>query len=361
MINSETNVKSPELNRQGINTPSVSVIIPVYNADRSIGKCMESIEHQDYPRECIEFIVVDDGSTDKSADIARKHGAKVLRQENSGPGVARNRGVDIASSEVIVFIDADNIAEKSWLKEAVPLLNNERIAGVGCSYYLLNKENDFVKISAMQGPFRRRHCTDRTDYIDTYGCLYKKSAFMDVGGFDPKLRYGEDTDLSNRVINKGYSFCFINKPLIGMTFRSNLRKYVLNQINKVSHAFIGYLRPKGSRVVGGSTGLADYLQTLIPIAFLIAAFTVAFIAQAWLVAVALAIALLLLLALNITFIGFVLNNRGSDKLSRYWPFSLLLYLIVRCLSWTCGLIYGMWLLLSHPSLIRYTEVASKGI
>ena len=351
-----TNKNLPESNWQGVNSPPVSVVIPMYNAERSIGRCLESIENQDYPREYIEVIVVDDGSADKSADIAREHGVKVLRQENSGPGAARNTGVDEASAEIIAFFDADNVAASSWLKEAIALFNDEKTAGVGCSYYLLNKENDLTKISAMQGPFRRRYCAGRTDYVDTYGCLYKKSILKEVGGFDSRMRYGEDMELSGRVINKGYSFHFINKPLIGMAFRSTLREYVLNQIKKVAHGVIWYLRPRGMKIIGGSTGPADYAQGLLPIAFLI---SLPFL-QAWQLPVALAIALLLLLALNIPFIRFVLANRDRAELSKHWPFTLLFYLIVRCLSWSSGLMYGIWLLLRHPSIMRYPTTEGEG-
>ena len=360
MINSETNAKLSELNRQGINSPRVSVVIPVYNEERRIGRCIESVENQDYPIECIEFIVVDDGSLDRSADIAREHGAKVLRQENRGRGAARNRGVDEASAEIIAFIDADDIVEKSWLKEAIPLLDDERTAAVGCSYYLLNKKNEFVKFSAMQGPFRRRHCTERTDSLSTSGCLYKKSVLKEVGGFDPRMNYGEDMELSSRITNQGYSLHFINKPLIGVEFTDNLREYLSQQINRVAHSVILYLRPKGMKVAGGSTGPADYTQGLLPIAFLISVPFLAVLA-AWQVPIALAIALLLLLILNIPFIHFVFTNRGSAELSRYWLFSLLSYLIVRCLCWGSGLIYGMCLILRHPSTLRHPIAESKGV
>lgn len=355
-MNAETDRKLPDQNWQGVNSPPVSVVIPVYNEERSIGRCLESIEHQDYPRECIEVIVVDDGSTDRSADIAREHSVKVLRQENSGPGAARNRGVDEASAEIIAFFDADNIAVTCWLKEAIPLLDDEKTACVGCSYYLLNKKNDFVKISAMQGPFRRRYGTERTDYVDTYGCLYKKSILKEVGGFDPRMRHTEDRDLCCRVINKGYSFHFINKPLIGMEFRSNLWEYVLNQVKKVAHSVICYLRPRGIKIIGGSTGPADYAQGLLPVAFFI---SLPFL-RAWQLPVALGIALLLLLALNISFIRFVFVHRDRAELSTYWPLTLLFYLIVRCLCWGSGLMYGIWLLLRHPSMMRYPTAESKG-
>lgn len=355
MINTETDSKVLGQNWQGVNSPRISVVIPVYNAERSIGKCIESIENQDYPRERIEVIVVDDGSKDKSGDIAREHGVKVLRQENSGPGVARNRGLDEASAEIIAFFDADDVAATSWLKEAISLLNGEKIAGVGCSYYLLNRENNFAKISAMQGPFRRSCCTERTDYVDTCGCLYKKSILKEVGGFDPRMRHGEDMELSGRVMNKGYSFHFINKPLIGKSFRSNLREYLSDQIKKVAYGVIWYLRPRGIKIIGGPTGPADYTQGLLPIAFLI---SIPFLAV-WQVPVALAVALLLLLALNIPFIRFVFTDRSRAELSKYWPFTLLLYLIVRCLSWSSGLMYGMWLLLRNPSIMRYPIGESK--
>ncbi len=78
--------------------PLISVIVPVYNQEKYIRRCIESIDRQDYPN--LEIIVVDDGSTDKTAKLARKAGAKVICQKNAGPAKARNVGAKNAKGKI---------------------------------------------------------------------------------------------------------------------------------------------------------------------------------------------------------------------------------------------------------------------
>ncbi|MEO9255789.1 MAG: glycosyltransferase family A protein, partial [Tepidiformaceae bacterium] len=96
--------------------PLVSVIIPMYNSARYIAAALESVYAQDFTS--FEIIVVDDGSTDGSADIARAHGtALLLRQENLGPAAARNAGLRGANGTLIAFLDSDDI----WLPQKLRL------------------------------------------------------------------------------------------------------------------------------------------------------------------------------------------------------------------------------------------------
>lgn len=91
----------------------VSVIIPTYNYGAFIGNAIESVLAQDYPRESIEIIVVDDGSTDNTRDVIRKYDGMVtyVNSEHMGVAAARSRGVSLAKGEIITFLDADDI----WL------------------------------------------------------------------------------------------------------------------------------------------------------------------------------------------------------------------------------------------------------
>ena len=98
---------------------TVSVIIPVYNAEKYIGRCIESVQAQTYKE--WQMILVDDGSNDKSPDICEKYADKderihVIRQENAGPGVARNTGISKAVGKYIVFIDSDDYIEKDYFQ-----------------------------------------------------------------------------------------------------------------------------------------------------------------------------------------------------------------------------------------------------
>jgi glycosyltransferase involved in cell wall biosynthesis len=90
-----------------VSTPTVDVVIPVFNGERYLGEAIESVLAQDYKMASI--IVVDDGSSDRSVDVARRFpGVVVLRQERRGPAAARNRGVESSSAELLAFLDADD-------------------------------------------------------------------------------------------------------------------------------------------------------------------------------------------------------------------------------------------------------------
>lgn len=95
----------------------ISVIVPVYNASTYIGRCIESVQAQTYKK--WELILVDDGSKDDSLNICSEYASKdtrihVIHQENAGPGIARNTGIDMANGEYIVFIDSDDYIEKEY-------------------------------------------------------------------------------------------------------------------------------------------------------------------------------------------------------------------------------------------------------
>lgn len=99
--------------------PKISVIIPVYNAENYVGRCIESVQAQTY--EDWQLILVDDGSTDNSLAICQKYAEKdkrigVKHQENAGPGIARNVGINEAFGQYVVFIDSDDYIEKEYFQ-----------------------------------------------------------------------------------------------------------------------------------------------------------------------------------------------------------------------------------------------------
>jgi glycosyltransferase involved in cell wall biosynthesis len=84
-----------------------SVIVPAYNAESTIGKCLDALERQNIPRDEYEVIVVDDGSTDNMPGIVKRFPVKYISQQNKGPASARNRGAGEAKGEIILFTDSD--------------------------------------------------------------------------------------------------------------------------------------------------------------------------------------------------------------------------------------------------------------
>lgn len=123
----------------------VSVIIPIYNTELYIEKCIESLLFQTYPD--IEIILVNDGSTDRSRDICMMYSKKYeyiyyLEQKNSGVAVARNNGLEFSNGDYIVFVDSDDYVDKSYIEL---LMEGQKQAELSmCGYYRVNETDDII-------------------------------------------------------------------------------------------------------------------------------------------------------------------------------------------------------------------------
>jgi glycosyltransferase involved in cell wall biosynthesis len=176
--------------------PLVSVIVPVRNGERFLGEALDSVLAQDY--EPVELIVVDDGSTDGSGDIAGARGAHVIRQEGGGLAAARNAGLAAAQGELVAFIDADDV----WLpgklvRQVEYLLDRPDVGFVYTSWTILLEPGVSVPPQFAKG-WRR----PRAGYLPS--ALVVRSSVLDqVGLFDPTYAIGEDADWLARANEAG--------------------------------------------------------------------------------------------------------------------------------------------------------------
>src|SRR5580765_3330169 len=113
--------------------PLVSFVIPVRDDAVRLGKCLESINRNHYPRGLVEVIVVDNGSTDDSAQVARRHGAIVLRSTGRVAEL-RNRGARAALGGILAFVDSDHEIDGRWIRTAVAVLSDNDVAAAGAPY-----------------------------------------------------------------------------------------------------------------------------------------------------------------------------------------------------------------------------------
>src|SRR3990167_8391560 len=105
----------------------VSTIIPAYNEENDIGNCLKSLQAQSYKNN--EIIVVDDGSSDDTVNIARKFKTKVLTQSHKGPGSARNLGASVAKGRLLVFVDADMTFNKDFIRDLTKPIREGKTIG----------------------------------------------------------------------------------------------------------------------------------------------------------------------------------------------------------------------------------------
>ena len=99
--------------------PKISIVIPVYNGEATIFQCLMKLSNQSYPAENIEIIVVNNNSTDKTQKIVEQFNVKSVFEKKTGPSAARNTGMKIAGGEIIVFTDADCLADVNFVQQHV--------------------------------------------------------------------------------------------------------------------------------------------------------------------------------------------------------------------------------------------------
>jgi len=190
-------VRTPDdiADQSGAPTPTVSVVVPVYNGGRSIRQTLTSVLAQ--TRSDIEVIVVDDGSTDDTAEIVRTFTrrdsrVRLLRQSNGGVAAARNRGIREARGDFVAPIDADDVWLPEYLERQVAALEAGGPAVTFCyaGFFRLDEAN-----RVMQLP--RGHGAPSADYIsllrrNLVGCgsatVFRRDAVLAVGGYDESLR-----------------------------------------------------------------------------------------------------------------------------------------------------------------------------
>lgn len=198
---------------------SVSVIIPSYNYGRFISEAIGSALSQTLTP--AEIIVVDDGSVDDTADIVAGFGDAVryVRQENAGVCVARNRGVEESSGELIAFLDADDIWEPTKLEKQAELFERDPRTGlVHCG--MREFDNDTGRTIAlhtagMEGEVADQLLLWENAAVNVSGSsiMVRRKAFDAVGGFDPRQKCGEDWDLCYRIARR-YRVGFVQESLV---------------------------------------------------------------------------------------------------------------------------------------------------
>ncbi|MBD2579595.1 glycosyltransferase [Oscillatoria sp. FACHB-1406] len=225
--------------------PSVSVIIPAYNARSTIKKTLESVfaqTHSDF-----EIIVINDGSTDDTLKICQEipdRRLKIFSYENAGQAVSRNRGIERASGDYIAFLDADDLWTKNKLETQLQTLQNNPEAAVVYSWTDYIDENDNFLQSG-------RHINVEGNVYDKLlinnfiengsNVLIRQQALQEVGGFEPSLPPAEDWDLWLRLARQ-YHFAVVPEPQIlyrvsATSSSANLTRQEMQTLRVIDRAF----------------------------------------------------------------------------------------------------------------------------
>ena len=199
--------------------PFISVVVPTYNRSASLRRLLDGLERQTYPVERFEVLVVDDGSTDGTREAVRQTHVpftlRLIEQDHGGPAVARNRGVNAATGELIVFVD-DDVVPASDLLDAHArshALDNDLVV-IGPMSPPKNWrrpawvrwEEDLLQIQYRDMIEGKYACTPRQ--LFTANASLRRERFLAVGGFDTSFKRAEDVELGYRLRDAGARFVF---------------------------------------------------------------------------------------------------------------------------------------------------------
>lgn len=207
----------------------VSVIVPAYNIEKYISRCLDSIIVQTYKN--LEIIVVDDGSKDKTVEILDNYEkkdsrVKIIHKENGGVSSARNKGLDIAKGDYIGFVDGDDSIEPNMYEILVKLLEEENADIAHCGYQMIFPN----RVDYYYNTGRRKTQTTQEGIKDLlsgkmiepalYNKLYRRELFNSIR-LDEKIRINEDLEANYRLFKNSKKSIYYDVPLYHYMIRSS--------------------------------------------------------------------------------------------------------------------------------------------
>ncbi|HUF08263.1 MAG TPA: glycosyltransferase [Rhodothermales bacterium] len=206
--------------------PRISVVVCSYNGAGTITDTLRALESLDYPD--YEVIVVNDGSTDHTEQVARAFKFQVVTTPNAGLSSARNEGIRRATGEIVAFIDDDAYPDPHWLRYIARVLTTSDVCGVGGPNLLPPEDGTLAECisHAPGGPCHVLETDELAEHIPGCNMAFRKSALDAVDGFDPQFRAaGDDVDLCWRLLNRGWKIGFHPSAVVWHHRRPSIRRY----------------------------------------------------------------------------------------------------------------------------------------
>ncbi|QMU31703.1 glycosyltransferase [Adhaeribacter radiodurans] len=206
--------------------PFISVVVCSYNGAATIEDTMIGLGKLDYPN--YEVIVVNDGSTDNLANIVKKYPYQLITTENRGLSNARNTGLHAAKGEIVAYIDDDAYPDEHWLRYLAAAYLTSDHAGMGGPNIAPDEDGPIAKCvaNAPGGPVHVLLSEEAAEHIPGCNMSFRRSALLEIGGFDPLYRSaGDDVDVCWRIQKAGYTIGFHPSAVVWHHRRNSLKAY----------------------------------------------------------------------------------------------------------------------------------------
>lgn len=207
--------------------PRVSVVVCSYNGASTLEECLESLEKLDYPD--YEVILVDDGSTDNTREIAARHpSVRYIHQENKGLSVARNVGAELSTGTIVAYTDSDCVADPHWLLYLAQAMQDLSIDAVGGPNLSPDSDRWTAKCVAASpgGPSHVMFDDRLAEHVPGCNMAFRRDKLLALGAFDPQFRQaGDDVDICWRLIDAGMRIGYAPAALVWHHRRNTVAAY----------------------------------------------------------------------------------------------------------------------------------------
>lgn len=311
----------------------ISVIIPAFNAAHILPNCLTALANQTVNQPW-EVIVVDDGSTDGTSQTALDLGAAAIKHEHRrGAGAARNSGIQQARGDIVCFTDADCEPSPDWLEQMLRPFSNPEIAGCKGCYASRQKEitSRFVQIE-YEDKYDLLQQQTTIDFIDTYSAAYRRHLLLEHGGFDERIHFVEDQELSFRLAAQGCAMVFQPEAIVYHLHSNTVNKYFRKKF------MIGYWKAQITRRFPERLIKDSHTPQVLKLQMALVALILFTVATAVLLPISLVITALSLLVFMATLIPFISKAWPKDTaVALASPF----FLFIRALALGLGYFWGV--------------------
>lgn len=197
---------------------TVSIIIPVFNASRFMDDCIRHIRRLDYDHSLISVFVVDNGSTDDSVEILKKHHLEFCIEPDLNVSGLRNLGVKNTTGDIVAFVDSDCYVDQGWLRLAVKELMSDESIGIIGSFYAVPDNPTWVEKAWHD---TKKNTVGEVSFLSSGNMLMRRRLFESVGGFSAAVVTGEDYHLCQKVRKAGFKI--INNPQVKTIHMGNAK------------------------------------------------------------------------------------------------------------------------------------------
>lgn len=224
---------------------TVSVIVPCYNEETVVENCIASLLKQDYNK--YEVVIVDDGSTDRTSEIARKYRVKLLRlKKNGGIGRALNAGINAATGEVVEVIAADCTVPGNHVRTVAEKYSAERsVCGVGGTVKNV-AENSFADNWRNVHTGTNGTGKTRAKFLIGMCSSYRKKCLQRIGGFDPFFRtHGDDVDIGLRLNKNGCNLVYDPKIFVFHHRQDDVKSLLKSVYRSYYYGYLAFFKTYG--------------------------------------------------------------------------------------------------------------------